>query len=386
MVLFFVLFIVLAAALPHAMAALMPAAGLTQMAQAIKGKKFYPNRAVWAFIIGLSALMLLSHLWTLTPDISLEKTLKTLGLFLGALLLFVAPMRFHMTHTALIAMLVLWVLCCAVILIDNQTAWGVQKTVTSWPFFDRIQYRTALFNKANLLLALTFIPLSIILIKKKKIKSFLLSLIIVTAAIFSGYSESAKLSLVSYPVIFTLTMIIPRLSIALTTGSYAIFAVIAPWVMPNIYLQYADKLSQILTVGSPGARLEIWAAVSEKIQASPILGYGVNATRSFEGLITQQAYFNNSEVLHPHNAALQYWVDLGFLGVVFHLNLIGFIAYSIAQMNDKFLKAASHCLLVAVLICISTTFGIWQGWWIASLIMLAWFMITLVKTKDWIAS
>jgi exopolysaccharide production protein ExoQ len=79
--------------------------------------------------------------------------------------------------------------------------------------------------------------------------------------------------------------------------------------------------------------------------------------------------------LHPHNAILQWWLELGLIGAA----LAGLLAASLFRCTDKLSDTRARALacghLVTGLGIASLSFGAWQSWWLASLALSAFFLL-----------
>lgn len=105
------------------------------------------------------------------------------------------------------------------------------------------------------------------------------------------------------------------------------------------------------------ARTEIWSAAAARILEHPFRGAGLDASRSF----------GTSIPLHPHNGALQLWLELGVVGVLiacaFWLLLSRRIA-RVAQARPAAGQVAA-ATYAAYFTVGSLSFGVWQEWWLA---------------------
>jgi len=105
------------------------------------------------------------------------------------------------------------------------------------------------------------------------------------------------------------------------------------------------------------ARLDIWAYVSIVTAEHPLRGWGLDSSRTFGAAIP----------LHPHNAALQVWLELGAPGAALFGALVGWIAASLAVLArvQPSQAAAGAGALTAYLMIGALSFGVWQEWWVA---------------------
>ncbi len=103
------------------------------------------------------------------------------------------------------------------------------------------------------------------------------------------------------------------------------------------------------------ARVDIWTFTAARMSEKPLFGWGLDASRIFKGQIP----------LHPHDAPLQLWFELGVPGAI-----LGALAW--AFVFGQFAKAADRCRLFAAAgsatasVCFivgAFSFSIWQEWW-----------------------
>jgi O-antigen ligase len=102
-------------------------------------------------------------------------------------------------------------------------------------------------------------------------------------------------------------------------------------------------------------RMGFWGHAVRWIQAHPLRGWGLEASRTFGPGI----------VLHPHDGALQVWLELGLVGalvaaVVWWLALNRLVRRAPDPGAAAVAASASVYLLFGAL-----NFGVWQEWWLA---------------------
>jgi exopolysaccharide production protein ExoQ len=123
-------------------------------------------------------------------------------------------------------------------------------------------------------------------------------------------------------------------------------------------------------------RLVIWQFAAERIFEHPLVGWGLDASRAIPGNNEELYLFQfgaNAETgqampLHPHNALIQIWLELGIVGVI----LVGAIfSLIVALIPSSLHNRARPATLIATTACAFTIaqlgFGIWQGWWMTTL-------------------
>jgi O-antigen ligase len=104
-------------------------------------------------------------------------------------------------------------------------------------------------------------------------------------------------------------------------------------------------------------RLDIWRFASAEIMQNPLRGWGLDASRSWP----------NDIPLHPHDAALQLWLELGVAGAALAALFWAWLFSRIATMveADRNMAAAAAATAAAYLTIGALSFGVWQEWWLA---------------------
>jgi O-antigen ligase len=137
-------------------------------------------------------------------------------------------------------------------------------------------------------------------------------------------------------------------------------------VLTGIYLLCAPIVVQALRASRLYARAEAdaplswaqrmgyWRHAADWIVVHPARGWGLDASRMFSPGIQ----------LHPHNGALQIWLELGIVGVfaVAAFWVLVFLRLGRKERDPAVAAAAASCS--AYLVFGSVSFGVWQEWWL----------------------
>lgn len=102
-------------------------------------------------------------------------------------------------------------------------------------------------------------------------------------------------------------------------------------------------------------RMGYWRHAADWISDHPLRGWGLDASRMF----------NPGIKLHPHDAALQIWLELGLIGAmaaaVFWVALLA----GMGRRHRDPAMAVSAATATAYLAFSAFSFGVWQEWWLA---------------------
>lgn len=133
------------------------------------------------------------------------------------------------------------------------------------------------------------------------------------------------------------------------------------------------------TRGSFRHRDTIWNFVVDHVKERPIVGWGLDSARRFPGGNEKvpilfcldydvKAPFEQVIPLHTHNGVLQIWLELGGLGIALTIALIWI---GMRRLYREFYALMPHYALTGLFgslsIVVLMSFGIWQGWWIATI-------------------
>ena len=156
-----------------------------------------------------------------------------------------------------------------------------------------------------------------------------------------------------------------------------ILFIISPALIHNLP-KFEEQASYSLYLPSSTThRIAIWQYVTGKIYEKPLLGRGIDASRA----LSREAGHYKGELellpLHPHNASLQIWLELGAPGAILSGILIFLIFFSIANNNQQRpIMAIQAAAAMSYLTIGAISYGVWQNWWLAS----AWVLTALLIT------
>jgi len=126
-------------------------------------------------------------------------------------------------------------------------------------------------------------------------------------------------------------------------------------------------------------RLIIWRFTDDRIAEKPLLGWGMDASRAIPGGKTSvRVYMSLPDSiqlegdvmpLHPHDAILQWTVELGIVGTLLGGAIIICLAWlaGVAGGATRATRAIGLATFAGALAPLLLSFGIWQAWWQSTL-------------------
>lgn len=203
--------------------------------------------------------------------------------------------------------------------------------------------------------------------------------------VFAGLLAGLACGAVLFGAVVAGPRVVPAVSAAILVAGVAAAPLIPGWV----YTAVGD-------VGEPGPmsfsgyhRLIIWEATADHIRNRPVLGHGFDTARALydssdrrmnyrfraDGTVWWKSHFEPIP-LHPHNAVLQIWLELGVIGAAMMLGMLLVIVAAVAvALRDRFDKAFGLGVLGSAVFISSVSYGIWQAWWMGALALLAAFCV-----------
>lgn len=168
---------------------------------------------------------------------------------------------------------------------------------------------------------------------------------------------------------FVLGYAAPRVGVATVSAALAAWLLVAPLATP-LAISLIDNPALPY---SWAARLEIWRYVCARILEQPFIGHGLDASRVDQGEIIVQGQSVSAIPLHPHSASLQIWFETGLIGAALAAAalLAGARALSLGLAGNRAAAAAACGALAALGVIANLSFGIWQEWWNAAMLIAA---------------
>lgn len=170
---------------------------------------------------------------------------------------------------------------------------------------------------------------------------------------------------------------VTQLAAALSVAAIVVFPVALPLVLDRLDVEMSQHVGEdriaknVEFMGSLGHRYYIWRFALERAVERPFLGWGFDTSRSVPGGHTSIDYGKELMPLHPHNEILQVWLELGVPGLLILAAVVWYL-FRPPHGTDRLLPETEWvrtATVTMILVVGSVSFGIWQSWWAASIIL-----------------
>ena len=142
----------------------------------------------------------------------------------------------------------------------------------------------------------------------------------------------------------------PRVLAGLSAGAF----LLAPALAKGAFVLGLDARLAPFLSESWLQRIGYWRRAVDWIWARPLPGWGLDASRAFGPGIR----------LHPHDAALQVWMELGLIGAVAAAIVWASIFSGLSRPARTPAAAAAAATATVYLAFGAVSFGVWQEWWL----------------------
>lgn len=184
-----------------------------------------------------------------------------------------------------------------------------------------------------------------------------------TAVMLAG-NETAKVALLVSSLVFVLAM---RYASQILTALQIAWVATCLFVVPlGLGLYRAELHTAPWLQRSAQHRVVIWNHVAEQVMNRPILGIGTGMTAHALAATAKPASKRefSTNARHAHNIFLQTWYELGVVGAVI-LSLFGLgLLDAIKHLKPRH-QPAALAVFAASFATASTSFGLWQSWFMS---------------------
>ena len=386
------LYVPLAILLAKGIAPLFAAAGLGVLLLGFVRERRVriPAPAVSAALATFAAWALVSWLWSITPDETVKTGISFAATLFGGAVLVAAGARLDESETTFFRNALMFGGAAGFMLIAFEFASDAWLTRHLYGLAGKLLFNvqgryTAAMSPGLAATALFFWPWAKAVRARFPGVGSGLAITAGFGLVLLSQADAVGVGMIAGAAVFGATLAWPRrlpwlLAIVITVGIAT---------APLIVRQLPDPLTTESNVwwlpNSALHRFIIWKTADTHIKRHPVLGGGFDTSRAlygpedrvryaFRSGRTHVPWSSNFEPipLHPHNAVLQVWLELGGVGALIFLALLLSVVRAIhVGVPDRTDRAVALAQLTtgATIACLS--FGAWQSWWLTSILLAA---------------
>lgn len=327
-------------------------------ANALSALKTPLGIATLAFL-GFAAL---SITWSVAPLSSLTVLVEFALTLAAAFALAVAlPGRVPHDRTPLLALAV--ALACLLIAINLWTDGAARRALG-------LRAELFIFNRPALAVLVTSIPLVFLLHRSRKVVLAGALTVLVAGTVLASESGAAALGALAAAAAYGTARLSRRLAVGLVGAGIVAAIVLAPLSGAILDRVLPRAVHETIRSTNSQARIDIWKAFGLAIWQEPLAGSGYGVSPRFpETPAARRVALENPGMFalwHPHNAALQIWVELGAIGAILAVAIVALVLRELQRLRPDRLPSAL-ALLAAVAGVSLVGHGAWQGWWPATI-------------------
>jgi exopolysaccharide production protein ExoQ len=344
-------------------APLVAVAGLCALGLAADNPRaaWWRVRLLAPLLVALVLWGVVSSCWAIDPRHSLLTALRLTGMFAAGLALVAAASEIRAPNRLLCCLLAGLVVSLVLAAVQFRTNGALTAPLSRRGFIEPA------LNQAEDGFGLVLLPLcATLVLRGQRILAGTLAAATVLLICFL-VGDAARLAFllgaVAAVLLFLWRARLARLAAILSV--VLIFS--APLVFPPLAGIDAVRHQAKAVKFSAWHRLEIWSFVGDRIAEKPIFGWGLDSSRAIPGGTALTPEGRPWLPLHPHNAPLQLWLELGLPGAAL-LALIAarlWLALGAAPWPRLYAAAAGGSLVTGLVVALGS-YGVWQEWWIST--------------------
>lgn len=327
-------------------------------------------------LISIMALASISVTWSAFAPELYDKVLKITGIFMGGFILYTGFSNLKLQNHPALLLLPLaagatMFLCCLELALD------LQLYRLSHDAIGDLYTNTSVMNRGIVFMVLLFFPMITIIRssalqtpKKKYAELIYWALMLVMLALTQ--SQSAQLAFFMGVLTYFAFPYKQKIAYKTLAVLIAIAIITAPFLVKFMFDAVVMDINSVPWIknGYAAERLEIWNFISSYALQSPIYGHGILATRFIEDFEAGQLFYESTSVLHPHNFAVQIWIEFGSLGALLAAALFAFYISTINKEKPEDTRLILT-VFISTLSIMAVGYGMWQSWWLGMLFFIA---------------
>lgn len=246
---------------------------------------------------------------------------------------------------------------------------------SSWETFSGSLY---LIKHAGSMLSVSaFVGCGLLWIQKQRLTA-LATFVLLALIIALTRCQTALYALFCGAGVFMISYFFPRIiTWGAIVGSFIVLIITPVFCC---YSAQALKLQWVLDHKTFFHRVLGWNFLTQKVFEKPLLGWGMGSTPFLaEGREFLPGY---PYLLHPHNYALQAFLELGLLGSLLFAGFVASLFWAVQRhLKDPLSIAVANATLVTFLVEGQISQNLWYNYWLSWEIMVAGFVLVFLKIR-----
>jgi len=326
-------------------------------------------------LIGIVVYGTLTVIWSVSPDRTLHIAIRLAPIVVGGWLLIGAAAHLDERARRRTSTALLFGGAIALVLIGIEVATDglIQGLLRGAGF--KATGNLYHLNRAASQVAISIWPLWLILDRRLGPVAAAAGVGLAVVALFALNPDTPLLTVIAGVIFLALAYVAPRIAQGLMIAGVLAAALAIP-LYPLILPIIDSSLSSFnISDFTLRHRFAIWEFAATRTMEQPIFGWGLGTSRvvpGADGIAEQLGRGAETLPLHPHNALLQLWLELGIPGILLALIAVVTVLARISRYisGRKELAMALTVIFSATLIA-ELSYGIWQSWWLVFLWVLA---------------
>jgi O-antigen ligase len=346
-------------------------------------KKRWPSPPfVPACIIGIIILWaLVSTLWTTDPGTAANKLPRLLGLMVAGLIVTDIALGLSQMERRILARLLIAgiLLGIALTAIERFADAPIVHLVRKDWVYESLTLSS--LNRGATMFALLVWPATLLLYRWRRGAAalFWIGTLALLQTLISG---AAVLAVLAGGVVFLLAWFAPRKSPIIVAVLVSAYMLTSPLISTSIADRYNVMRYENDLPRSTYHRLLVWSFASERILERPILGWGFGSSRRIPGGNVMVDTSEQAMPLHPHNGALQLWLELGVVGAFLATLLAVYLLFAIRRAPLRVDNAATLGFFTSTFVILCISYGMWQSWWLSAIWLVSVFMVAARNDRE----
>ncbi len=333
----------------------------------------------------------LTTLWSIAPADSFSRWTKVVAVLvaLAAALLAVNELGSSARANLQTTLAISWAAALVLMAIDTLVLHGDILHLVRPPYAESVWTFVPYKRSAAMLTLLAPAVLSI-LVGRGRLLLAATQLGLLCLVLWTISATTALLTLIAGISTFGLCAVVPK---SWLRGVPAVVAAIM-FLTPAVIMVVPRDMSPLASSVSTSAlhRAAIWRFAVDRIAERPLFGWGMDSSRAIPGGKSPAPlvhwlraghptdaqpddlirYLEDTQPelmpLHPHNVALQWWMELGGIGAVLAALVTWRLGFGVVSTNaDRCRPAAGAATLVIAMTLAAASYGAWQSWWLSAL-------------------